>query len=49
MATPLNTANRSFDALYRDSARDPYAYARTLLGDDDAAADRCSRIRPDPA
>jgi RNA polymerase sigma-70 factor (ECF subfamily) len=39
MATPINTANGSFDALYRDSARDVYAYVRTLLGDDAAAED----------
>ena len=39
MATPLNTATASFDALYRDSARDVYAYVRTLLGDDAAAED----------
>lgn len=29
---PLNTSTESFDALYRDSARDLYAYVRTLLG-----------------
>ena len=39
MATPLNTSSGSFDALYRDSARDLYAYVRTLLGDDTAAED----------
>lgn len=39
MATPLNTSSTSFDALYRDSARDLYAYVRTLLGDDAAAED----------
>ena len=39
MATPLNTSSGSFDALYRDSARDLYAYVRTLLGDDSAAED----------
>ena len=39
MATPLNTATGSFDALYRDSARDLYAYVRTLLGDDASAED----------
>lgn len=39
MATPLNTSSASFDALYRDSARDLYAYVRTLLGDDAAAED----------
>jgi RNA polymerase sigma factor (sigma-70 family) len=39
MDEPLNTAVRSFDALYRDSARDLYAYVRTLLGDDASAED----------
>ena len=39
MATPLNTSSGSFDALYRDSARDLYAYVRTLLGGDAAAED----------
>ncbi len=39
MATPLNTSGGSFDALYRDSARDLYAYVRTLLADDAAAED----------
>ncbi len=39
MATPQNTATESFDALYRESARDLYAYARTLLGDDASAED----------
>lgn len=39
MDEPLNTAARSFDALYRDSARDLYAYVRTLLGDDASAED----------
>ena len=39
MATPLNTSAGSFDALYRESARDLYAYVRTLLGDDAAAED----------
>ncbi len=39
MATPQNTASESFDALYRDSARDLYAYVRTLLGDDASAED----------
>jgi RNA polymerase sigma factor (sigma-70 family) len=39
MAEPLNTATASFDALYRDSARDLYAYVRTLLGDDASAED----------
>jgi RNA polymerase sigma-70 factor (ECF subfamily) len=39
MATPTNTSNENFDALYRDSARDLYAYVRTLLGDDGAAED----------
>ena len=35
----MNTSSGSFDALYRDSARDLYAYVRTLLGDDSAAED----------
>ena len=39
MATPPNTAGASFDALYRDTARDIYAYVRTLLGDDATAED----------
>jgi len=39
MATPHNTSAGSFDALYRESARDLYAYVRTLLGDDAAAED----------
>jgi RNA polymerase sigma-70 factor (ECF subfamily) len=39
MAEPLNTATQGFDALYRDSARDLYAYVRTLLGDDASAED----------
>jgi RNA polymerase sigma-70 factor (ECF subfamily) len=39
MADPFNTATESFDALYRTSARDVYAYVRTLLGDDAAAED----------
>lgn len=39
MDEPLNTAAQSFDALYRDSARDLYAYVRTLLGDDAGAED----------
>lgn len=39
MATPLNTSAESFDALYRECARDVYAYVRTLLGDDAAAED----------
>jgi RNA polymerase sigma factor (sigma-70 family) len=39
MPTPLNTSTGGFDALYRDSARDLYAYVRTLLGDDAAAED----------
>ena len=39
MADPVNTATESFDALYRSSARDLYAYVRTLLGDDAAAED----------
>jgi RNA polymerase sigma-70 factor (ECF subfamily) len=39
MATPPNTASESFDALYRECARDMYAYVRTLLGDDASAED----------
>jgi RNA polymerase sigma factor (sigma-70 family) len=39
MAEPFNTSAASFDALYRDSARDLYAYVRTLLGDDASAED----------
>jgi RNA polymerase sigma-70 factor (ECF subfamily) len=39
MAEPLNTATTSFDALYRECARDLYAYVRTLLGDDASAED----------
>jgi len=39
MPDPLNTATESFDALYRSSARDLYAYVRTLLGDDASAED----------
>ncbi len=39
MATPPNTATESFDALYRRSARDVYAYVHTLLGDDASAED----------
>ena len=39
MATPLNTPTGSFDALYRECARDVYAYVRTLLGDDASAED----------
>jgi RNA polymerase sigma factor (sigma-70 family) len=39
MATPQNTSTESFDALYRQSARDLYAYVRTLLGDDASAED----------
>jgi RNA polymerase sigma-70 factor (ECF subfamily) len=39
MDEPLNTATASFDALYRDCARDLYAYVHTLLGDDAAAED----------
>lgn len=39
MADPLNTSTASFDALYRDCARDLYAYVRTLLGDDASAED----------
>ena len=39
MDEPLNTAATSFDALYRECARDLYAYVRTLLGDDASAED----------
>jgi RNA polymerase sigma-70 factor (ECF subfamily) len=39
MATPPNTATETFDALYRECARDMYAYVRTLLGDDASAED----------
>ncbi len=39
MATPPNTASESFDALYRECARDMYAYVRTLLTDDASAED----------
>jgi RNA polymerase sigma-70 factor (ECF subfamily) len=39
MDEPLNTTATSFDALYRDCARDLYAYVRTLLGDDASAED----------
>ncbi len=39
MDEPLNTAAPSFDALYRDCARDLYAYVRTLLGDETSAED----------
>lgn len=39
MATPPNTSTETFDALYRECARDIYAYVRTLLGDDAAAED----------
>ena len=39
MAEPFNTSAASFDALYRDCARDLYAYVRTLLGDDASAED----------
>jgi RNA polymerase sigma factor (sigma-70 family) len=39
MDEPLNTATTSFDALYRECARDLYAYVRTLLGDDASAED----------
>jgi RNA polymerase sigma-70 factor (ECF subfamily) len=39
MDEPLNTTTTSFDALYRDCARDLYAYVRTLLGDDASAED----------
>ena len=39
MTEPLNTTTASFDALYRECARDLYAYVRTLLGDDAGAED----------
>ncbi len=39
MAEPLNTSAQSFDALYRESARDLYAYVRTLLHDEASAED----------
>ncbi len=39
MATPSNTSTETFDALYRECARDMYAYVRTLLGDDASAED----------
>ncbi len=39
MSIPQNTSSESFDALYRQSARDLYAYVRTLLGDDAGAED----------
>jgi RNA polymerase sigma-70 factor (ECF subfamily) len=39
MADPINTATESFDSLYRSSARDLYAYVRTLVGDDASAED----------
>jgi RNA polymerase sigma-70 factor (ECF subfamily) len=39
MADPVNTSTESFDSLYRSSARDLYAYVRTLLGDDASAED----------
>jgi len=39
MASPQNTSSESFDALYRQSARDLYAYVRTMLGDDASAED----------
>jgi RNA polymerase sigma-70 factor (ECF subfamily) len=39
MTVPENTATPTFDALYRDSAADLYAYVRTLLRDDAAAED----------
>ena len=34
-----NTSTLSFDALFRESGRDLYAYVRTLLGDDASAED----------
>ncbi len=39
MTLSLNTAAPTFDALYRESAADVYAYVRTLLRDDSAAED----------
>ena len=39
MDAPQNTSAQSFDALYRECARDLYAYVRTLLGDDASAED----------
>ncbi|MGI8728552.1 MAG: RNA polymerase sigma factor [Solirubrobacteraceae bacterium] len=39
MTEPLNTSTASFDALYRDCARDLYAYVRTLLGDEASSED----------
>ena len=39
MDAAQNTSLASFDALYRDCARDLYAYVRTLLGDDASAED----------
>jgi len=39
MTEPPNTATQSFDALYRECARDLYAYVRTLLHDDASAED----------
>lgn len=39
MATPPNTSAETFDALYRECARDIYAYVHTLLGDDASAED----------
>ena len=39
MDAPQNTSTLSFDALYRECARDLYAYVRTLLGDDAGAED----------
>ena len=39
MNEPPEHGDRSFDALYRDCARDLYAYVRTLLGDDASAED----------
>jgi RNA polymerase sigma-70 factor (ECF subfamily) len=35
----MNTSTESFDSLYRSSARDLYAYVRTLVGDDASAED----------
>ena len=39
MDESFNTTTTSFDALYRECARDLYAYVRTLLGDDASAED----------
>jgi RNA polymerase sigma-70 factor (ECF subfamily) len=39
MSVPENTTAQTFDALYRQSAADVYAYVRTLLRDDASAED----------